>query len=195
MPGERGDGQASGCGGDADLVGQQEPPPVGAVGDRPSEEGHGDQGEQLHRPQESDQEGRPGLDVQLVGQGDQRGLRPQVGDEVPADDQAQLAAVAQRGEIGGEAGKGQARQANRWPPPSPRRSVVAPARPRVSARAQLVVVRDALPLVVPLPEPAAGAAGRSSDAHAREAAWNFLLVAILAGNTGPLPEKLGAGSL
>ena len=57
----------------------------------------------------------------------------------------------------------------------------------------------ALPEPPPPPAPAApcpGApGGRRSAAHARAAAWNFLLRAIAAGKIGPLPEKFGVGRL
>ena len=86
-----------------DLVEQQQPAPVEAVGDRAAEEREDDQRRELDRAEQARQERRAGLRVELERQRDERGLGAEPGDEVARDEESQVARLAQRGDVNGEA--------------------------------------------------------------------------------------------
>ena len=82
-----------------DLIEDQQPAAIHAVRDRAAEQRHRDQRPELDGPEQADEERRVGLDVQLIGQRDEGRLGAHPGDEVPADDEPEVTAVAKRGEI------------------------------------------------------------------------------------------------
>ena len=89
-----------------DLVEQQQPAAVAPVGQRAAEQGHRDERDQLDRAEQAGQEGRAGLDVDLVRQRDQRRLGPEARHDVAEHQQAQVARLAQRCDVDGEALRG-----------------------------------------------------------------------------------------
>ena len=82
-----------------DLVEQQQPAAVHAVGERPADERHQDQRPELGRAEQAGQQRRVRLRVDLKRQRDERGLRPEARDEVAQHEQPQLARGAQRAEV------------------------------------------------------------------------------------------------
>jgi hypothetical protein len=105
VPGERAGRQPAAQRHEGDLVEQQQAPPVHPVGDRPAEQRHEDERAELDRSEQTDQERRPGLHVELVGQRHQGGLRPHPGDEVAHDEPPQVGRLAHRRGVDGHPGE------------------------------------------------------------------------------------------
>lgn len=93
---------------EAHLVEEQQLAPVDPVGDGAAQERGGDERRQLDGSEEPDQQRRPRLDVHLVGQRDERRLRAEARQEAPHYDEPEVAALAQRSEIGSQPREAQA---------------------------------------------------------------------------------------
>ena len=100
---ERHDGEQAGHDDDRDLVGDEQHAPVVAVGQRAAEQRHGDERDDLDGAEQAGQEGRSRLDVDLVRQRHQGGLRAQAGDDVAEDEQPQVPRFAQGRDVDGDA--------------------------------------------------------------------------------------------
>lgn len=142
----------------------------------PAQQRQRHQGHDLRGAEQPHQQRGVGQQVQLEGQGDEGCLCPQVGDEVAAHDQAQVAAVTKRREVGPQAGETHPIEAN-WRVAGGGRSATtepsAGASPRDHAMGQSLV--EALPGGAPPAPLGGGPCGRRSEAHVFAAAWNFLL--------------------
>jgi hypothetical protein len=90
--GQRGEGARAGD--ERDLVEQQQPLAIHAVGDRPAQQRRGDERRELDGSEQAGEEGGAGLRVELVGQRDERRLRPEARDELAHGEQPQIARVA-----------------------------------------------------------------------------------------------------
>ena len=88
---ERGGGEAERDRHQCDLGEEQEAAAVEAVGERAAEQRQGDQGPELHQPEQAGEERRAGGDVDLVGEGDERGLGAEAGDERAEGEQSEVA--------------------------------------------------------------------------------------------------------
>jgi hypothetical protein len=90
-PGQRGRAERGRHRHKCDLIEQQQPAAVRPVRQRPAEQRHRDERPELDRAEQTGEQRRPRLDVDLVGQRDERRLRAEPGDEVAQDEPAQLA--------------------------------------------------------------------------------------------------------
>jgi hypothetical protein len=111
--GERERRQRTGARHEPDLVQQQHATAVGTVRDRTAEQRHGHERHQLDRPEQPREEGGARLDVELVGQRDECGLRPEPGDDLAGDEQSKVAGGAQRRQVDDHARPGQAAEPTR----------------------------------------------------------------------------------
>jgi hypothetical protein len=100
--GER--GQPGGASHQRYLVEQQQPPAVEPVGERAADQRQRDERDELYRAQQSGQERRAGLHVELIGQRHQRGLRAEPRHDVAEHEQTQVPRRPQRADVDGDAG-------------------------------------------------------------------------------------------
>ena len=86
-----------------ELRGEQQATAIHPVGERAAEQGDDDERHELDEPDQTDEERRSGQDEHLVRERDQRHLGPDAGDD-PADrEQAEIARVAKRARVHGDA--------------------------------------------------------------------------------------------
>ena len=102
-PGGRADDQAERRQRLHELRGEQQATAIHPVGERAAEQGDDDERHELDEPDQTDEERRSGEDEHLVRERDQRHLGPDPGDD-PADrEQAEIARVAKRARVHGDA--------------------------------------------------------------------------------------------
>src|SRR3954469_6581767 len=100
---ERAEGEAAGGQDERDLVEEQQRAAIVAVGERAAEQRHRNERSELDGAEQAGQERRVRLDVELVGERDERRLRPEPRHDGARHEQPQVARGAQRRDVDGEA--------------------------------------------------------------------------------------------
>src|SRR4051794_29273697 len=101
---ERAEREAAGGEHERDLVDEQQRAAVVAVGERAAEQRHRHERAELDGAEQAGEERQVRLDVELVGERDERRLRPEPRHDGARDEQPQVARGAQRRDVDGEAG-------------------------------------------------------------------------------------------